>query len=372
MYFSNMIRNTAGVLLILLVFSCSRNEPIKIGMVAGLSGRMSQLGVSARNAVLVAVEKANEEGGIHGRKIELIIKDNQGDPEICGRVIQELIDQGVVGIIGPLMSKMADTVLDTIKGKEVLVISPTISTDAIKDIDDNFIRLMPVASQEALAMADVVIREGHKQVAVVYDASNRAYTGPIYELFRQRLERGGGKVTYVNDMSDTREKKFTKMAREIISADVQALYIISSGIDASFLCQQIRRVTSGIRFYGSNWVKTGKIIEQGGRSVEGMVIAAPYEQEPKTSQFQEFSFRHKELFNADPDFVATYSHEAAQVLFFGIRKNRTFSPRNIKQTILDQKKFQGLEEPFIINNFGDAIRSAMFLEIKNGAFIRRD
>jgi branched-chain amino acid transport system substrate-binding protein len=340
-------------------------------MVAGLSGRMSQLGVSARNAVQLAVIQANEAGGINGRQIELIIRDNQGDPVLNGQAIRELADLGVAGIIGPLMSKMATSVLETIEIKPVVVISPTISTDAVKNIDDYFLRLMPAASQEARTMASVVFRDGHLRSGVVYDASNRAYTEPIFALFKQTYESNGGRVAYVNDMSDADEKLFGSMADEILAADIQALYMICSGIDAASLAQQIRKRTSEIQFYGAYWVKTGKLIQQGGRSVEGLVIAAPFEQKIKSQAYTQFSTRHQEMFQAAPGFVAAYAYDATQVLLTGLRRSPELTPDDIKNTILELKTFQGLEDAFDINEYGDVIRSMMLLTIDQGEFKRR-
>lgn len=357
--------------ILLATLGCTQDQPIKIGMVAGLTGRMSQLGVSARNAVLLAVTQINDQGGIKGRKIELMVRDNQGDPARCGKVIQELADQNVAGIIGPLMSKMADTVLETIEKNPVLIISPTISTDAIKDVDDFFFRLMPVASLEAQTMAQTIHRDGHNTVAVMFDASNRAYSEPIFMVFKQTFEADNGRVVYVNNMSGGRDNKFSTMAQEIITSDAKALYLISSGIDASFLTQQIRKRTSDIQFYGAYWVKTGKIIEQGGRSVEGMTIAAPFELETKSKAYNEFSAHHKKMFNTDPDFVAAYAYEATQVLLLGIRQSRDLSAVGLKKAILEQKTFQGLEEPFDINAYGDTSRSMMLMIIRQGQFKRR-
>ncbi len=371
MSFTALAKKTFIGFILMATLGCTQDQPIQIGMVAGLTGRMSQLGISARNAVLLAITEINDQGGIRGRKLELIVRDNQGDPKLCGQVIQELADQNVAGIIGPLMSKMAQTVLETIEKNPVLIISPTISTDAIKNLDDFFFRLMPGASLEAETMAKVVHNDGHNSAAVVFDSSNRAYTEPIYRTFKQKFEADNGTIVYVNDMSGAEKKNFSHIAQEIIGSDAQALYIISSGIDASFLTQQIRKRTSDILFYGAYWVKTGKIIEQGGRSVEGMTIAAPFELETKSKAYKAFSAHHNKMFNTDPDFVAAYAYEATWVLLHGIRQSPDLSAINIKKAILNQKTFQGLEQPFDINPYGDTIRSMMLMTIKEGQFQRR-
>ena len=355
---------------LLIMMACTQNEPIKIGFVAGLSGRNSQLGVSARNGIELAIDNINENGVLNGRKLELIVKDDKGDTETGKRVINELIDEGVTAIIGPVMSNMADSALESIKGKAVLMISPTISTDTIKDRDDNFIRVMPVASNEAKTMAQAVLKNGFKKTAVVYDASNREYTEPIYLIFKEFFEIQGNEITYVRAFEKDKEKKFSAIAREIVNSKPEALYMIMSGIDAAFLCQQIRKLDSKIMFYGSHWVKTGNIIEEGGRSVEGLTLVTPYEREEKTDEYKRFSNQYKKMYKTAPGFVSVYSYEATQLLLSGIKDCRDLRPESIKASIIKIGKFKGLEETFTINEFGDADRSNLLVVIRDGKFVR--
>jgi len=341
-------------------------------MVASLTGRRSQLGVSARNAVIMAVQQVNKSGGINGRQIELIVKDNKDDVAECRKVVTEIIDEGAVAIIGPVMSKMAAITLKTIQEKDVLVISPTISTTAIQNLDDFFLRLMPVASKEAETMASMALIDGNRKFAVVYDSSNKEYTLPIFETFSEQINKNNGDITYSNSMSDKADQRFTRIADAVIDSGADAVYIVSSGIDAAFLCQQIRKKNGQIRFYGSHWVKSGNIIEQGGKSVEGMVLAAPFERIEKSTAYLDFLNAYVKMFKTKPNFVAKYAYESAQVLFDGIQKSgKTVSAQNIKNAILKIKDFDGLEERFTINAFGDAIRSNTVFVVENGTLKRR-
>ncbi len=364
-------RLSLSAILVIFLIGCGTPEPIKIGMVAGISGRRSQLGVSARNAIIMAVDQVNKDGGINGRHVELIVKDNKNDITECKKAVQELIDAGVIAVIGPVLSKMIKATLDTSKNKGVLVISPTVSTTALENVDDNFIRLMPVASREAEKMASIVIDDGPKKLAVIYDATNRAYSLPIFKTFSEKITQHGGLITYANDMTEKTDHLFTRMAQDIITSGAQGVFFIASGIDAAFLCQQIRKRNSDIRFYASHWVKSGNIIEQGGKSVEGMVLVTPFEREKKSQGYLAFSNAHEQMFKIKPNFVAKYAFETAQVLFEGIRSSNKITAGQIKNAILKKKHFEGLEEPFTINEFGDAIRSNTVLVIKDGRFMRR-
>ena len=72
---------------------------IKIGIPTILSGRVAQLGISVTNAIKMAVNKFNEEGGLDGRKIELIIRDSRAKPDEAARVCRDFINSDNVDVI---------------------------------------------------------------------------------------------------------------------------------------------------------------------------------------------------------------------------------------------------------------------------------
>ena len=65
----------------LLLSSCGEEPALKIGFVGGLTGRVADLGVAGRDAAILAVEEINASGGIDGRKVHLLVKDDKQDAE---------------------------------------------------------------------------------------------------------------------------------------------------------------------------------------------------------------------------------------------------------------------------------------------------
>ena len=65
-----------GLLGIAVLLGCNPPEPIRLGFVGGASGRVADLGIAGRDAVLLAVEQRNREGGVAGRQIQLLIRDD--------------------------------------------------------------------------------------------------------------------------------------------------------------------------------------------------------------------------------------------------------------------------------------------------------
>lgn len=98
----------------LLYFGCGGEKkevevtpqpPIKIGAVFSVTGSAAKLGGPEKNTALMITEKINAAGGINGRQIEVIVEDDQGDPEKTQNAVKKLITRdGVVAIIGPTRS----------------------------------------------------------------------------------------------------------------------------------------------------------------------------------------------------------------------------------------------------------------------------
>ena len=84
----------SGVMLAtLMLAACSPPAPIALGFVGGTSGRAADLGVAGRDAVQLAVDLRNRSGGVAGRQVKLLIRDDEQQPDVAQRVVRELIDQ---------------------------------------------------------------------------------------------------------------------------------------------------------------------------------------------------------------------------------------------------------------------------------------
>src|SRR3990167_6575494 len=87
-----LYRVVCVIVLALCASDCSDPVPIRLGFVGGLSGSGSDIGGSARNGALLAIEETNAQGGIQGRPLEILIKDDRQDKAIIRNAVKELID----------------------------------------------------------------------------------------------------------------------------------------------------------------------------------------------------------------------------------------------------------------------------------------
>jgi branched-chain amino acid transport system substrate-binding protein len=99
----------AGLIVLFTIFlvACDRDKPATLAFVGETTGRASDLGTSGRNGAILAVETINAAGGIKGKPVTLLIRDDQQNPATAGPIMSELANSGVDAIIGPMTSSMA-------------------------------------------------------------------------------------------------------------------------------------------------------------------------------------------------------------------------------------------------------------------------
>jgi branched-chain amino acid transport system substrate-binding protein len=168
------------------LLACSPPEPILLGYVGGLSGRVADLGVEGRNGATLAVEIRNRAGGVKGRRVELLAEDDQQDPEVARRAVGTLIDRKVAAIVGPMTSAMAMVAVPLVNQAQLVMVSPTATTNALAGLDDHFFRVLAGTSRYATKSADYHFnRVGLRQVVAVFDLNNKSYTESWLEDYRQ-------------------------------------------------------------------------------------------------------------------------------------------------------------------------------------------
>ncbi len=149
---------TAGLFFIYHLNSEDK-EPIKIGLVTTLTGPASTAGICTRNGALLAIEQANSRGGVKGRRVEALIRDDKADPAEALRIDQELIDQGVVAFLGHYLSSVTVNVVPLMNANNMLMLSLGAATGELYALDDSFVRIMYANNIRAALAAQVTRRQ---------------------------------------------------------------------------------------------------------------------------------------------------------------------------------------------------------------------
>lgn len=356
-----------AVILAAGLIACSNDEPVRIGFIAGLSGRVADLGVAGRNGVMLAVEQKNASGGIHGRSIELIVRDDQQNPDMAKKGVQSLLDQKVELIIGPMTSSMAMTMLPLVNLSNVYMISPTVTTTDLLGKDDHFLRVISTTRDYATKNAEFQISTlGHKKAVVIYDLANRAYTQSWLNDFKKAYENLGGIVLKVKPFESGNDAVFYDHVNELLQEAPDLFVVISNAVDAALICQQVRKIDTTVGIAMSEWASTERYIELSGAASEGVYVTQFLDRNDESDRYQSFRKAYVDRFGQEPGFAGVAGYDAGLVAFDALSSQK--KDESIKDTIIRRKTYQCVQQTIIIDQYGDANRKTFITKIKDGKY----
>jgi branched-chain amino acid transport system substrate-binding protein len=358
----------AIVIISVILFIQTRNskpESIKLGFVAGLSGKYSTLGSNVRNGVLIALEEINYKIG--NKKIELIQKDDKQNSKEAKKVINELINSDVKVIIGNTTSSMTQISIDIInKHKDVLLFSPTASSNLFSSKDDGFLRTQVANSSSKFASSvKYFMSKDIKNVISVYDSNNLAYSkDSINNLEKAFINENGKKFIDTIKLSES----FETIKEKINKQNVDLIVVVASSIDSAKLIQYLRINNIDTTIMGSAWGRSQDFIEEGGISVEGVLFVSSYDNNSKIKRYLDFKEKFEKRFNKIPSVFAMQAYETTKIIIDTLKKDENVN--NLKINILKQKVYNGLQGEIVFDKYGDVSRDFYLVNIKDGKYQR--
>ncbi len=337
--------------------NCTARGPVPVGFVAQLTGVQAALGVQERNGVRLAVEEINRAGGISGRPVKLVIRDDLGTPEGAKKADRELIGMDVVAIIGHATSGQTMAGLTVTGPARVLMLSPTASTSELSGKDDYFFRVCYSLADRAHAFSRYIYQKRKiTRIAVVYDTDNAAYSKNFMETFTDKYRSLGGKLTGKASFSSKSQPGFASLVKRLRTGNPGGLLIIASDIDTALIAQRTRLAGWPVPLFTTAWAQTETLINNGGRAVEGLEIEVANTYTDQKPAYLDFKKRYMARFSHTPSFGASLGYEAARVLAAALEKTGGRAG-GLKKALTGIKNFKGLSETFSFDRYGDVIRS---------------
>jgi branched-chain amino acid transport system substrate-binding protein len=213
--------------------------PIKIGVATILSGDWASLGENILNTAELTVDQINADGGVNGRKLEIVSQDSGIDGPTGLSAVSELINiEGVHYIVGGMASNGTDAAASILNQDHVLDFVPVTGG---KDVDNDGPYVFRTANSDSLAgtdIADAMIGLGYKHVGIVDEVSD--YSVDLTNSFKQEFASRGGTIVDENDFQPE-TSDFKTIIAKFKTEKIQAMLIASqTGISGAFFVKQAR------------------------------------------------------------------------------------------------------------------------------------
>ena len=194
-------------------------------MLLPASGEGASIGASELAGVHAAVNAANEAGGVNGKNVELIVRDEGADAVFAGVRLSQLLEAQIDVMIGPAASNTAIALAPAIVQAGIAACSPSAAALTLDDFPDNglLFRTIPSDSLQADAMAEVIEQTGETSAAIAY--VDDGYGRPFEEALEAALRRRGIKIDDAVGYSAD-DSTFDTEADRIVKAATGAVALI--------------------------------------------------------------------------------------------------------------------------------------------------
>ena len=292
------------------------NEPVKIGAIFSVTGDASFQGNPQAKTVKMLAEQVNAQGGVlGGRPLEVITEDDGSIPDGAARAARDLIEQGVVAIIG------SSHTLTTMPLKEICQEAgvPLIACAAGKTITDpvaSYVFAVPPTTTLAVAKCfEYLAKEGIDKVASIYVANPFGEDGQtnIEAIAAAKGVEIVATATFGGDDTD-----MTTQLTRIKAAEPGALICWGTNPGPSLITKQAKTIGLDVPILQSHGVANMKFIELAGEAANGVQLPAGrliiWEQladdDPFKSLLEEFATAYEAEYGAAPSTFAGHAYDS--------------------------------------------------------------
>ncbi|MCX7828862.1 MAG: ABC transporter substrate-binding protein [Thermanaerothrix sp.] len=344
-------------------------EPIKIGLLAPITGFAAADGESMLNSVKLAVEEVNAAGGVLGRKVQLVYYDDAADPKQAVPLAQKLIKQDrVVGVVGGSYSMPSRAVAPIFDDEEIPFIAAyAIHPDVTKG-DYTFRNgFLGAVEGQAAAYTAVKILKG-KRIAII--TSDNDFGRTLAEGFKKYMKRNPSDAQLVLSLTyPMSEKDFKAYLAKVKEANADVVFASGYYFQTGPMLKQAREMGITAKFLGEEGADSPKTIEIAGKAAEGFVIVTNLNRDDPRPVVQKFLKEYRKRYKTEPDMVGASGYDAFRVLVDSIKRAGSTDRKAVRNAMAETANYNGLTG--IIRGFdkeGEVIKPVQVQVVKNGKF----
>lgn len=340
------LRTAILATLALLGSSASAIEPIRIGVSGPFTGGSNPMGIAMRDGIRLAAREINAAGGILGRPVVLVERDDEARPERGAQVVQELINQEkVIAGLGIVNTGVALASQRFYQQAHIPMIT-SVATGSIitkqflpPQYPDNYIfrASAPDTVQAAMIVEEAVVRQRLRKLAIFHDSTNYGQLGR--EDLERALERHGIRPVAV-ERFNIRDVDMTPQLARARTAGAEAILTYGLGPELAHLANGMVRIGWKVPMMGSWALAMSNFIDNAGPNAEGTRMPQTFIQEGNTPRRKAFIDKYRKAFGVERIPVApaaAQGYDSMLLLAAAIQQARSTDGARLREALENLK-----------------------------------
>jgi branched-chain amino acid transport system substrate-binding protein len=360
-------------------------EPIKIGVTGPFTGGSAPMGTSMRDGVKLAVAQINASGGVLGRQLQLVERDDEAKNERGVQVAQELIHkENVIATLGFINTGVALASQRFYQDAKIPVINNvatgSIITQQFAKQPENYIFRTAAndAIQSAMIIDEAIVKRKFTKVAILADSTNYGQLG------REDLEKAltaKGVKAVATEKFNIKDVDMTSQLLKAKQAGAQAILTYGIGPELAQIANGMEKLGWKVPMIGSWTLSMGNFIDNAGKNGNGTLMPQTFIQEADSPKRKAFIDGYVKAYKPENGRIpspvsAAQGYDSVFLLAAAIKQAGSTDGPKIKAALENlNEKVEGVvatyNKPFSKDDH-EAIKTGMaaFGEVKDGRVVR--
>lgn len=346
---------------------------IKVGGNFELSGDVSTYGNSVMNSIKLAFDEINAKGGVLGKKLVLVERDNKSDTTESTSISTSLVgDPSIVALIGPATSGTTMAASQPATDNKIPLLTPT-ATNPNVTVDPNtgkvkeyIFRSCFLDSFQGQATAKFAVEDLKAKKAAILVDNKSEYSKGLAKAFEETFTKAGGTVIGTEAFL-SEENDFRAILTRVRSQQPDVIFVPAYYNAAGKIVKQARELGVNVPLIGSDGWDSPQLVEiAGAKTLNNTYFINHYTTEDPDERIQAFVKAYKAKHNQTPDALAALAYDGAYILADAIKTSGDASPEKIKEALANIKDFPGITGVVTLDENHNPIKSAVIIEMKDG------
>lgn len=341
---------------------------VKLGFAAPLTGPQSHYGEDMKNGLTLALEEANKQNiQIDGKtaKFELVSRDDQADPRTAVQVAQQIVDEGVDGILGHFNSGTTIPASRVYNDAGLPQIAMATSPEYTDQGYNNTFRMMTSDTQQGAAVGEFMVKDlGAKTVALIDDRT--AYGQGLADQVAKAVEAAGGKVI-AREYTTDKANDFTSILTNIKAKEPAAIFF--GGLDAQSGPMRRQMATLGIKapLVSGEMTRSDTFLKLAGDAANGTFASLAGVPLKQMAAGEKFEADYKARFKVNPGVYAPYAYDGAWNMITAMKEAGSAKPKAYLPKLAALTRTGATSQNIAYDSKGDLKEiSVTIYEVKNG------
>ena len=359
-----------GIVVILLIVigivylgKLGNDNTIKIGASLPLSGQNAVYGIEIQNAIELARGEINSQGGINGKKLEIIYEDDKADVSTGINVINKLVNiDNVPVVLGSWASGVVVAQAPIAEKNKVIILADALSP-AITNAGDYIFRIQPSAVYYTSVATEFLIEHNMNKSAVIY--VNNEFGKSLKDSFVSDFESRGGKVVAIESYSQG-DTDFRAQLIKIKNKNPDVIFIPGYQ-DTIEVIKQVNELGIKSKILAGPPYESKSTTEKLGKLAEGVLYPSHFVLERGNEKTKQYEKEYLARYNIKTGPYAPLMYDATYIIAEALQK--CDKDTDCIKDELYSMKYSGVSGDISFDSFGDPHMPIYMKTVKNGEFI---